>query len=178
MLINVSLIDSLNRSFPGTFDRIVLNFDSWLFLYIYMLEVATISVIFLIKHLLQLNMSFSMENQKNKSSILVLFSWIFVAAAMAAENTTTVPVKVGVVVDLDEPTGKMYLSCIKMALSDFYDSNAHYKTRVNLTARNSNEDVVGAADAGFPLKLSDACSYNFSLLPYTLHPKSIQSLYF
>lgn len=106
-----------------------------------------------------------MENQKNKSSILVLFSWIFVAAAMAAGNTTTIPVKVGVVVDLDEPTGKMYLSCIKMALSDFYDSNAHYKTRVDLTARNSNEDVVGAADAGFPLKLSYACSYNFSLLP-------------
>ncbi|PRQ30094.1 putative periplasmic binding protein-like I [Rosa chinensis] len=88
----------------------------------------------------------SMENQKR--SILVFFSWIFMVAAMGAESTTTIPVNVGVVVDLDEPSGKMYLSCIEMALSDFYASHAHYKTRLVLNTRNSNGDVVGAAAAG------------------------------
>ncbi|KAM5585569.1 glutamate receptor 2.8 [Rosa sericea] len=94
----------------------------------------------------------SMENQKRRISIiLVLFSWIFMAAAMAAENASTIPVNVGVVVDLDEPSGKMYLSCIEMALSDFYASHAQYETRVVLNTSNSHEDVVGAAGAALDL---------------------------
>ncbi|RVW72764.1 hypothetical protein CK203_057326 [Vitis vinifera] len=36
-------------------------------------------------------------------------------------------VKVGVVLDLDTWVGKMGLSCISMALSDFYASHGHYK---------------------------------------------------
>ncbi|XP_024199279.1 glutamate receptor 2.8 [Rosa chinensis] len=94
----------------------------------------------------------SMENQKRRISInLVLLSWIFMVAAIAAENTSTIPVNVGVVVDLDEVSGKMYLSCIEMALSDFYASHAQYKTRVVLNTSNSHEDVVGAADAALDL---------------------------
>ncbi|XP_062014309.1 glutamate receptor 2.1-like [Rosa rugosa] len=94
----------------------------------------------------------SMENQKRRISIiLVLFSWIFTAAAMTAENASTIPVNVGVVVDLDEPSGKMYLSCIEMALSDFYASHAQYVTRVVLNTSNSHEDVVGAAGAALDL---------------------------
>ena len=90
-----------------------------------------------------------MENQERRRIILGLVSWIFMAGAVAAdENATTIPVNVGVVADLDEVSGKMYLSCIEMALSDFYASHAQYKTRVVLNTSNSHEDVVGAADAG------------------------------
>ncbi|KAJ6406100.1 hypothetical protein OIU84_009762 [Salix udensis] len=66
-----------------------------------------------------------------------------------AQNTTpTIPVNVGVVLDLDDLNGKIALSCINMALSDFYASHGSYKTRLALKTRNSMKDVVGAADAG------------------------------
>ncbi|GFZ08200.1 glutamate receptor 2.6 [Actinidia rufa] len=68
---------------------------------------------------------------------------------MAPENTTTtIPVNVGVVLDMGHWTGKMQLSCIRMALSDFYEySHGHYKTRLVLKTRDSKDDVVGAAAA-------------------------------
>ncbi|KAJ6697696.1 hypothetical protein OIU79_011283 [Salix purpurea] len=67
-----------------------------------------------------------------------------------AQNTApTIPVNVGVVLDLDDLNGKIALSCINMALSDFYASHGSYKTRLVLKTRNSNkDDVVGAAAAG------------------------------
>ncbi|PSS20977.1 Glutamate receptor 2.1 like [Actinidia chinensis var. chinensis] len=68
---------------------------------------------------------------------------------MALENrTTTIPVNVGVVLDMDQWMGKMGLSCISMALSDFYASHDYYKTRLVLNTRDSKNDVVGAAAAG------------------------------
>ncbi|XP_034680224.1 glutamate receptor 2.2-like, partial [Vitis riparia] len=67
-----------------------------------------------------------------------------------AQNTT-IPVKVGVVLDLDTWVGKMGLSCISMALSDFYASHGHYKTRVVTKIRDSKGDVVGAAAAAVDL---------------------------
>lgn len=83
------------------------------------------------------------------------------AVAAAAENTT-IPVNVGVVVDLDAQNlgGKIFLSCIKMALEDFYASHAHFKTRLVLHTRNSKHTVVGAASAG-SLSLNHAVIYMF-----------------
>ncbi|PQM41933.1 glutamate receptor 2.8-like [Prunus yedoensis var. nudiflora] len=73
------------------------------------------------------------------------------AAAAAAENTT-IPVNVGVVVDLDAQIWwEDFLSCIKMALEDFYASHAHFKTRLVLHTRNSKHTVVGAASAALDL---------------------------
>ena len=63
-------------------------------------------------------------------------------------QNTTIPVNVGVVLDLDSLVGKIGWSCINMALSDFYASHGDYKTRLVLNIRDSNEDVVGAAAAG------------------------------
>ncbi|KAM7477593.1 hypothetical protein LguiA_025806 [Lonicera macranthoides] len=60
-------------------------------------------------------------------------------------------VRVGVVLDTDTGIGKMSLRCIKMALSDFYASHPHYKTRLLLHVRNSNATVVGAAAAASDL---------------------------
>lgn len=68
--------------------------------------------------------------------------------AMAQINTTIFPINVGVVLDLDTPFGKMGLTCINMALSDFYASHAHYNTRLVLHTRDSTRDVVVAAAAG------------------------------
>ncbi|RVW72767.1 Glutamate receptor 2.8 [Vitis vinifera] len=62
-------------------------------------------------------------------------------------QNTKIPVKVGVVLDMDTWLGKMGLSCISMALSDFYASHGHYKTRLVPEIRNSKRDVVGAAAA-------------------------------
>ncbi|XP_057511115.1 glutamate receptor 2.3-like [Actinidia eriantha] len=73
---------------------------------------------------------------------------------MALENTTTtipIPVNVGVVLDMDQWVGKMGLSCITMALSDFYASHDYYKTRIVLNTRDSKNDVVGAAAAALDL---------------------------
>ena len=90
--------------------------------------------------------------RKNLSQLLtsllfVLFPTIFFIEMSMAQNTT-IPVKVGVVLDMDTWLGKMGLSCISMALSDFYASHGHYKTRLVLEIRDSKGDVVGAAAAG------------------------------
>ncbi|KAM7477594.1 hypothetical protein LguiA_025807 [Lonicera macranthoides] len=68
-------------------------------------------------------------------------------------NSTSIKilVKVGVLLDTDEVIGKMGLRCIRMALSDFYASHPHYKTRLHLSVRNSNATVVGAAVAALDL---------------------------
>lgn len=65
------------------------------------------------------------------------------AAAAAA-----VKVKVGVVLDLNVIVGKMSLSCISMALADFYASRSYYKTRIILNPIDSNGSVIRAAAAG------------------------------
>ncbi|GMY29118.1 glutamate receptor 2.1-like [Fagus crenata] len=67
---------------------------------------------------------------------------------LAKAQNTTIPVNVGVILNFDTWNGKMGLSCINMALSDFYASNSNYKTRLILNSRDSKDDVVGAAAAG------------------------------
>ncbi|XP_021276565.1 glutamate receptor 2.7-like [Herrania umbratica] len=76
--------------------------------------------------------------------------FIFLLEGVLTQNTTT-QVNVGVVLDLDSSVGKIGLSCINMALSDFYDTHSHYKTRMVLNIRDSKEDVVAAADAALDL---------------------------
>ncbi|KAJ6732167.1 hypothetical protein OIU79_003315 [Salix purpurea] len=66
-----------------------------------------------------------------------------------AQNATFIPVNVGVALDLgSDLDGKIALSCINMAVSDFYANHGDYKTRMVLTTRDSKKDVVGAAAAG------------------------------
>ncbi|CAK7354094.1 unnamed protein product [Dovyalis caffra] len=66
-----------------------------------------------------------------------------------AQNTTTpIGVNVGVVLDLEILDFTIALSCIKMALLDFYATHGRdYNTSLVLTTRNSKTDVVGAAAA-------------------------------
>ncbi|KAL7166287.1 hypothetical protein ACSBR2_037043 [Camellia fascicularis] len=70
---------------------------------------------------------------------------------MAMAQNNTIPVNVGVVLDMNKWVGKMGLSCITMALSDFYASHGHYRTRLLLNTRDSKNDVVGAAAAALDL---------------------------
>jgi ionotropic glutamate receptor len=65
------------------------------------------------------------------------------------KNESSVVVKVGAVLDVSNGTfGKIGMSCINMALSDFYDSHSHHKTRIQIILRDSHKDVVNAAAQG------------------------------
>ncbi|XWS75987.1 hypothetical protein CRYUN_Cryun01aG0138800 [Craigia yunnanensis] len=81
----------------------------------------------------------------------LLCVFIFLLDKVVVTQNTTIPVNVGVVLDLDSLVGKIGLSCINMALSDFYETHGDYKTRLVLNTRDSNEDVVGAAAAALDL---------------------------
>ncbi|CAL5439823.1 unnamed protein product [Camellia sinensis] len=80
--------------------------------------------------------------------IITIISWRGMAMA---PNTTTVQVKVGVVLDMNTWVGKMGLKRISMALSDIYSSHPHFKTRLDLHVRDSKNNVVGAAAAALDL---------------------------
>ncbi|KAK8697285.1 hypothetical protein V6N13_113437 [Hibiscus sabdariffa] len=71
-----------------------------------------------------------------------------VAVAQSRNATATVPVNVGVVLDMDSLVGKTGMSCINMALSDFYAAHCHYKTRLVLHIKDSKDDIVAAAASG------------------------------
>jgi ionotropic glutamate receptor len=73
---------------------------------------------------------------------------LFLEMGVAQNTTSTIPVNVGVVLDLASLEANIALSCINMALSDFYASHGDYKTRLVLNTRDSKKDVIGAAAAG------------------------------
>ncbi|GKV52072.1 hypothetical protein SLEP1_g58676 [Rubroshorea leprosula] len=84
----------------------------------------------------------------------VLFCRLLLVEAAVAQNTmasATIPVNVGVVLDLDTWVGKLGLSCINMAISDFYFNHSNYRTRLVLNVKDSEGDIVGAAAAALDL---------------------------
>ncbi|TVU12252.1 hypothetical protein EJB05_45887, partial [Eragrostis curvula] len=66
---------------------------------------------------------------------------------LSSSSTPAASVRVGVVLDLTSDVGKKSLTCISMALDDFYAAHANATRRVDLRVRNSRGDVVTAADA-------------------------------
>lgn len=68
--------------------------------------------------------------------------------ATAAQATTTVPVDVGVILDLGTGLGKKSLLSLEMALEDFYAAHPAATTRVRLQIKDSERDVFTAAAAG------------------------------
>ncbi|XP_062019367.1 glutamate receptor 2.1-like isoform X2 [Rosa rugosa] len=87
------------------------------------------------------------------SFLLFLVSLNFSLATAVEQNTSTIAVNVGVILDdLDSITAKVWLSCINMALSDFHTSpDSSKSTRLVLNIRDSRADVVDAAAAGLDL---------------------------
>ncbi|KAB5513791.1 hypothetical protein DKX38_027697 [Salix brachista] len=100
-------------------------------------------------------MGTKMRGNPPSNQVLPLLSVhiLFIELAMA-QITAFIPVNVGVVLDLDYLEANIALSCINMALSDFYANHGHYKTRMVLTTRDSKKDVVGAAAADTKPQLS------------------------
>ena len=73
------------------------------------------------------------------------------ASASASElPPAAAAVRVGVVLDLTSEVGRKSLTCISMALDDFYSAHANSSRRVDLLVRDSRGDVVAAARAGKP----------------------------
>ncbi|KAK9903210.1 hypothetical protein M0R45_001139 [Rubus argutus] len=84
------------------------------------------------------------------SSVILFF--LSSSISLATGQNTSIPVKVGVVLDdLESVSAKVRLSCINMALSDFYSSRGNTKTRLVLSIRDSRGDVVDAAAAALDL---------------------------
>ncbi|XP_031276531.1 glutamate receptor 2.8-like [Pistacia vera] len=80
----------------------------------------------------------------------LVFTFILFTHTAISQNTT-IPVNVGVILNENGEFEKMSLSCINMALSDFYATNSHYKTRLILNTRHSKSDAIGAAAAALDL---------------------------
>ncbi|XP_042485128.1 glutamate receptor 2.7-like [Macadamia integrifolia] len=67
-----------------------------------------------------------------------------------AQNTT-IPFNVGFVLDFNKMVGRIGLSCISMALYDFYETHSFYKTRLVLHTRDSKNSVVHASSMSLDL---------------------------
>ncbi|KAL6211446.1 hypothetical protein ACLB2K_016672 [Fragaria x ananassa] len=110
-------------------------------------------------------------------------------------ENTSITVNVGVVLDLDNSLStKVWLSCTKMAISDFYTSHALSKTRVALNIKDSRiavldliknvhvEAIIGpksSMQANFVIDLGEKAQVpiiSFSATSPSL--ASLQSLYF
>ncbi|KAF9612898.1 hypothetical protein IFM89_004314 [Coptis chinensis] len=77
--------------------------------------------------------------------------WIIcIYTAAQTISITPTPFQVGVMLDLDSRVGKTSNTCMSMALSDFYDVNNHYSTRLTLHTINST-DVVTAVISAYGL---------------------------
>ncbi|KAH9654081.1 glutamate receptor 2.8 [Citrus sinensis] len=86
------------------------------------------------------------QNQYLLLLILVIFSFPILEPSESMEI-----VKVGVILDMKSTVGSMANRTISMALSDFYSRNSHYRTRLNLLTRDSQNDVVLAAFSAIDL---------------------------
>ncbi|KAG6585767.1 Glutamate receptor 2.1, partial [Cucurbita argyrosperma subsp. sororia] len=86
-------------------------------------------------------------NQGSRRALCFIAACVLlVATAGEAHN-----VSVGVVLDMESWIGKVGLSCIHMSLSEFYEANPHYDTRIVLHPKDSAGDVVAAAAAAVDL---------------------------
>ncbi|KAI5344572.1 hypothetical protein L3X38_012449 [Prunus dulcis] len=99
-----------------------------------------------------------MEFQGKKQTILCLsFVTLFgLLGLLCAEidgspNIVVEEVHVGVILDMGSREGKIILSCISTALSDFYHLHNNYSTRVILHTRDSKGKALHALSAGLNL---------------------------
>ena len=88
------------------------------------------------------------EMEKPNTLMFLLFLSSVVAAHGNAKTKVTVPVPVGVILDLETLVGKMSRTSINMAFEDFYAANEAYSTRLELHFRDSKDDDLEATFAG------------------------------
>ncbi|KAI3449164.1 hypothetical protein Pfo_005829 [Paulownia fortunei] len=91
--------------------------------------------------------------------------------AKSSGSSNTVDFHVGVILDfdsVDSPVGRIGMSCLSMAHSDFYSIHGNYKTRLVLHVRDSNDSVVDAA-AVVSLDLLQDVKVDAIIGPQNLH---------
>ncbi|KAL6289612.1 hypothetical protein ACE6H2_007122 [Prunus campanulata] len=93
-----------------------------------------------------------MEFQGKKPTILCLsFVTLFSLPGLCSPNIVVEEVHVGVILDMGSREGKIILSCISTALSDFYHLHNNYSTRVILHTRDSKGKPLHALSAALNL---------------------------
>ncbi|KAL8232960.1 hypothetical protein R6Q57_002738 [Mikania cordata] len=60
-------------------------------------------------------------------------------------------VPVGVILDMGSRVGKTIMSCISIAVSEFYADNSHYKTRIVIHSRDTHGEPIHALSAALDL---------------------------
>ncbi|XP_043710268.1 glutamate receptor 2.7-like [Telopea speciosissima] len=88
---------------------------------------------------------------KYSVQVLLPFILIFSLSKFGVAQNTTIPFNVGVVLNFNKLIGRIGLSCISMALSDFYGTHSFYKTRLVVHTRDSKNSVVHAASMALDL---------------------------
>ncbi|XBI08001.1 hypothetical protein VPH35_135811 [Triticum aestivum] len=88
-----------------------------------------------------------MEGSARRCFCLLLLSSIAGSLATAAPVAVTVPVRVGVVLDLTSDAGRERLACISVALDRFYLKHPSCTKRVELRVKDSGGEPVKAAQA-------------------------------
>ncbi|KAG6425765.1 hypothetical protein SASPL_109969 [Salvia splendens] len=76
---------------------------------------------------------------------------IFIISSTFFFSAPAAKVDVGVILDLQTIHGKMYKTCISMAIQEFYSKNTNYSTVIVPHFKDSSEDVVSAASAAIDL---------------------------
>ncbi|KAK4478596.1 hypothetical protein RD792_014084, partial [Penstemon davidsonii] len=74
-----------------------------------------------------------------------------VASEEAQNNSNSTLFKVGVVLDLDSLVGRIGMTSLSLALSDYYSVDRNHTAKIVLHVRDSNGQVINAADSALSL---------------------------
>ena len=83
-----------------------------------------------------------------KPLFYLLLMLLYMTSCVSPLSSFNAKVDVGVILDLQTIQGKMYKTCISMAIEEFYSKNTNYSTVIVPHFKDSREDVVSAASAG------------------------------
>lgn len=90
-----------------------------------------------------------------KMALLLLFSvllslhvFLCTSKSQASLQSKNKTFQVGVLLDLDSPTGSIGLSYLNMALSDFYALHTNYTTRLALHVEDPKGSAIDSAALG------------------------------
>lgn len=111
-----------------------------------------------------------------KHAVLSLFTFCVLISCLSAEiekmrydsPLVVEEIHVGVILDMKSREGRIVLSCISAAVSDFYQLHKNYSTRVVLHSRDSKGEPLHALSAGEPFFITShiylICFLGFYLL--------------
>ncbi|XP_047959823.1 glutamate receptor 2.7-like [Salvia hispanica] len=86
-----------------------------------------------------------------KPLFYLLLMLLYMTSCVSPLSSFNAKVDVGVILDLQTIQGKMYKTCISMAIEEFYSKNTNYSTVIVPHFKDSREDVVSAASAAIDL---------------------------